>query len=52
METCQVCDGQLAIIGFLGKRCHCRCQNCGLDQSFVPDEATRAEIKEALANQD
>jgi hypothetical protein len=31
--TCQICDGQQKILGYLGDRMQLRCVNCGMDSS-------------------
>jgi hypothetical protein len=31
LPVCRVCDGELYVLGTLGKRMWLRCQNCGME---------------------
>jgi hypothetical protein len=44
---CELCHGEVILLGVLGNRCHGRCRDCGLDQSFVvPEDAgEEAEVE-------
>jgi hypothetical protein len=40
METCDLCEGPLMLLGQLGNRVHVQCRNCGMQFSHTaePDE--------------
>jgi hypothetical protein len=42
MDECNLCGGQVAVLGALGRRVHGRCVQCGMDQSF---ELTDEELE-------
>ena len=44
MNECEVCGGQLALLGVLGRLIHSRCMQCGMDHSR---EGTDKELQEA-----
>lgn len=49
MITCDMCGGDSALLGFLGKLAHFRCQDCGW-QFSIP--ASDLEDEEADLNPD
>lgn len=55
LDGCLLCDGDLLILGQLGYRVHARCQDCGVEQSFISHEDTPYQnrvdaIKESWEN--
>jgi hypothetical protein len=49
--TCPACSGIAAQMGTLGNRVYFRCQNCGLDASFLPEptEITKVASVKSLS---
>ena len=36
---CEICNGTLNLLGILGERVHFNCQNCGMEESLIKEEA-------------
>jgi tRNA(Ile2) C34 agmatinyltransferase TiaS len=49
MKTCSQCDGQLALLGALGRTKHFRCVNCGAQFSQTPRAPKARKVKTSLS---
>ena len=46
MNNCQMCGGELVVLGRLGIRVHLRCRDCGMEESFLDEHGEFEEEDE------
>lgn len=44
--SCQICDGELVLLGTLGDTIYARCRHCGVDQMITEDHEEVVELSE------